>query len=94
MAAGHLFCFLQLLSSRLGTALKRFRDLKLSGLRWVMERLRTGGQSARVSATSCEDDPEWCPQIKTVFLFFYPDLSSMLLSSDIYIVMKAGILLD
>lgn len=81
-------------STRLGTILEPIRDLKLSGLRWVMERLRTGGQSARVSATSCEDDPGWCPKIRTVFLFFYPDLSSMLLSSDIYIVMKTGILLN
>ena len=81
-------------SSRLGTVLEGIRDLKLSGLGWVTERLRTGGQSARVSATSCEDDLGWCPKIKIVFLFFYPDLSSMLLSSDIYIVTKAGILLD
>ena len=81
-------------SSRPGTLLEGVRYLKLSGLGWVKERLKTRGQSALVSATSSEDDPGWCPKIKTVFLFFYPDLSSMLLSSDIYIVTKARILLD
>lgn len=82
-------------SSRPGKSPEPGRDRKWPRLRWVVERLRAGAVRVHTFHRAlCEEDPGWCPKIWTLFLSFYPDLSSMLLSSVIYIVMKAGILLD
>ena len=91
--AEHLFCFLQPLLLPLGLNTSQASEVVQAQVGGGEIQVR-GSHSAQVSASFWEEHPGWCLKIWTLFLPFYPNLSSMLLSSDICIVVKAAILLN